>query len=197
MTPNTAVRERPILFSGPMVRAILDGSKTQTRRVVQQKAVTQAGIRGVMSGTGPAFGPCPYGQPGDRLWVRESFCDHGYDAMCPDDPAADLQMRKDHIEYRECHEGKGWTSPLFMPRWASRLTLEITEVRIHRLQEISYADVMAEGCPTPGSTLASPEDHDWYIRLWDSLNAKRGHSWESNPFVWAVSFRRPPEEPLR
>jgi len=195
--------ERPILFSGEMVRAILDGRKTQTRRVVKLPhnnplgawEPTVVGGKGVCydkamtrpapeeaaiwhTRTGDCLG-CPYGQPGDRLWVRETFVGAGnlgvlYAADCPRGTESGV-------------EG-GWRPSIFMPRWASRLTLEITEVRVQRVQEISRGDAMEEGCPF-ANMADGPDPRDWFRDLWDSLNAKRGHGWDTNPWVWAITFR--------
>ena len=194
-------RERPIIFSGPMVRAILDGRKTQTRRVVRgtPSAATKAEFLEGVQGTkwiparagffiaGPkSMGtiPCPYGDRGDRLWVRETW-GYAQNEDGEEDPeAADL---------REGYDGppRKWRPSIFMPRWASRLTLEITDVRVQRVQEISEADAVAEGCaPFRGMGDSGPI---WnYLALWDSLNAKRGFPWRSNPWVFAITFRRIP-----
>ena len=121
----------------------------------------------------------PY-RPGDRLWVRESIdrmseqgdAEIGYMADWPgDDP-----------------RGLGWRPSIHMPRWASRITLIVTEVRVQRLQAISRGDAMAEGCPF--SNMADgPDPRDWYRDLWNDLNAKRGYGWDTNPWVVAVSFQ--------
>ena len=156
------MRERPILFSAPMVRALLDGNKTQTRRIVKPgKWESESPEYGV------SFGNCPYGQPGDRLWVREAFV-QGW----PLDPVTDrlLQFDADGNElpkktwYRAtdditwsdddgCETNVPWKPSIHMPRVASRITLEVTGVRVERLQDISEADAIAEGCkakPFPG-----------------------------------------------
>lgn len=176
----TAVKERPILFSGPMVRALLDGSKTQTRRVARPKRSIE-----------PMTDECPYGVVGDRLWVRESFWDHDKGS-----PAAERSATRDErIEYRATEwdrvdpsDAGLWTPSIHMPRWASRITLTITDVRVERLQEISAEDCIAEGLST---TLrehdAACELREKYQSLWDSLNATRT-PWSSNPWVWVVSF---------
>ena len=190
----TAVNERPILFSGQMVRAILDGTKTQTRRVVKGEWADSL-TREVVANEArrlQASCDCPYGQPGDRLWVRETFhsCPHCVERGVVPCGVPLYRADPDDRPLNPKCAAHAWRPSIFMPRWASRLTLEITEVRVERVQDISYADVIEEGCPSPAHTLASPEDHDWYIRLWDSLNARRGYSWESNPYVWALTFRR-------
>ena len=210
---DTGVRERPILFSGPMVRAILEDRKTKTRRVVEAKASWErpAGYRyatirmrddfdaEIYWPAFPDFKPIRvrnrYGQPGDRLWVREAFFDHGpFDAAHPE-----LTKLNERIEYREDEwdraggdAGGGWKPSIFMPRWASRLTLEITEVRVEWLQDISEDDAIAEGVdaiplaavPRHG-TLSRRVD---FMQLWDKLNAKRGYGWDANPWVWVIGF---------
>ena len=205
------MKERPILFSGPMVKAILEGRKTQTRRVVkwpdwvtaqdQEKLIHQT------PPTGLAFyedGPpvkrltCPYGQPGDRLWVRESFQPLLVEGVKWRDSnyktgvgyAPNYVATSPVIEFMDCgHDDEitpRVTPSIFMPRWASRITLEITGVRVQRLQEISIEDALAEGITH--STFNAPRvEYQW---LWDSINAKSGLDWNKNPFVWAISFRR-------
>lgn len=176
--------ERPILFSGPMVRAILDGRKTQTRRVIE------ADIKFVANGIPYGFSlaiPCPYGKPGDQLWVRETFAAIGK-----------------RVFYRADHDSADWagmsgiygfvTRPsIFMPRAVSRITLEIESVRVERLKDISADDVAAEGV-TPHCN----EDHlthhvacpiEAYERIWNSINGKK-HPWASYPWVWVITFRR-------
>ena len=130
---------------------------------------------------------CPYGQVGDRLWVRETWFDNSF---YPDD--------RDNVLYRadgefqeqipEEYEGAKWAPSIHMFRWASRITLEITEVRVERLQEITKEDIKAEGLGMP----SLPNSHLPYFKfkdLWDSLNAKRGYGWEVNPWVWVISFK--------
>jgi len=207
-------RERPILFSGEMVRAILDGRKTQTRRVVtpQPSANTayviagEDGVRalcisalgnGEYAGGSDPWRRCPYGAPGDRLWVKETFWTqhHGPPLVWEQQPlhyAADVEDPRQVEDYAK-------RPSIFMPRWASRITLEITEVRVERVQEISAEDVAAEGVEIPrlepdrGTTWYEGKEDDLarhpFSLLWDSINAKRGYSWETNPWVWAVTFR--------
>jgi hypothetical protein len=150
------MKERPILFSGPMVRAVLSGAKTQTRRVHQPPWAAPDSLE-------EALLQCRHGQPGDLLWVRETF-------------AAD----RTSWYYRADGEipGLTWTPSIFMPRAASRLTLRLTEVRVERVQDISQADAVAEGTQGKAS----------FALLWDALNAKRGYGWASNPWVWVLSF---------
>lgn len=193
---------RPILFSAPMVRAILDGRKTQTRRVVKPQPVYKDGLgldwfnrKGEWIGfTGQAVSHgystdayrCPYGQPGDRLWVRETWAVRGLAwGMKPSQaakiasPAAWRYAADDTTGWQH-----GWKPSIHMPRAASRITLEITGVRVERLQEIKTGDCWAEGIP------ASPDVNPWheYGDLWESINGPG--SWNANPWVWVVEFKR-------
>ena len=179
-----------------MVRAILDGSKTQTRRVVKGAGDME------FDKHDPTYGPywlpymtgvpesvkvrCPYGAPGDRLWVRETWaigiegCDKG------------ISYRADHVDAR----GDGpanpmkWRPSIFMPRWASRILLEITEIRVQRLQDISPDDAEAEGVDVIGCAFPRGGSIriDAFARLWESING--AGSWDANPWVWAITFRR-------
>jgi hypothetical protein len=189
-------KERPILFKTEMVKAILEGKKTQTRRVVksQPKAVGKFIENGIYTygnhGDEPDdFVTCPYGQPGDRLWVRETWAAIG--------SAAEMKISEmnstwwDMIVYRAdantpvYHD---WKPSIFMPRWASRITLEITEVRVERLQDITEQDAICEGAIAwagPGSAI---ED---YQMIWNKINHKT-YPWHSNPWVWVISFKRLP-----
>ncbi|MGZ5077010.1 MAG: hypothetical protein ACXV9R_10340 [Methylobacter sp.] len=217
------MKERQIFFRAPMVRAILDGRKTQTRRVV--KPQPRESIAGNLVGEWlgrKLFGllmpkvqdiviHCPYGQSGDRLWVRETWnhsnfpfgpyeenCDVFYRADYFDDPlGTDLERSEDGIR-------RTWKSPIHMPRSASRITLEITGVRVERLQDISEADAIAEGCnatlyiddglgnrvPPKGNTIRDsyPSARHWYASTWDDINGPG--SWSANPWVWVIEFKR-------
>lgn len=215
------MKERPILFSAPMVRACLDDTKSQTRRAlrVQPPVGTEwmntyhhpkdaerpywwAGAGGDLLDFST---PCPYGQPGDRLWVRESWmpdppCDGtwGYTAWAGSriGQIAAVPERFQHpafCNYRASWlhgtDGLRWTPGIHMPRWASRITLEVTSVRVERLQDISEKDAWAEGCEgydddVTGGKSGYSEFHD----LWEQINGPE--SWAANPWVWCVSFRR-------
>lgn len=249
---ETATKERPILFRGPMVQAILRWSKTQTRRIIKpQPPAERPCAERDQFGPGWRWWPervahgrddrhwpegelswlfCPYGQPGDRLWVRETW------ALKPD--AAPVYDRSDL--WRLCAyriDGETWSprperwrSPIHMPRWASRITLEITGVRVERLQDISEEDAVAEGFertsfgPSVKIVLADGRSYDtsrenrsipkvgddWdgsqvilvhdvpeqdimsarsnFRSLWDVINGP--DSWDANPFVWVVEFRK-------
>lgn len=194
--------ERPILFSGSMVRAILEGRKTQTRRVVK----VPVGLTGPVPNDLRAQIMAKarwYAQPGDRLWVRETWAVDApleevrrerEDMMGPSGFGHGPYFRADPV-----HENAGltWRPSIHMPRWACRLVLEVTAVRVERLQEISERDTYAEGCDRIREFQAFGADKAGrdrlarygYQRLWDSLNAKRA-PWSSNPWVWVVEFKR-------
>jgi hypothetical protein len=164
--------ERPIIFSGEMVRAILEGRKTQTRRVVKHIEDNSPVI------TDPRIfnKPCPYGQPGDRLWVREAF-------QLDDSDPTFVYFRADG---KQCN---WWRPSIHMPRWASRITLEITGVRVERLQEINRGGAMQEGCPFQNiANVTCPLT--WFSFLWNSIYRTRGQGWDANPWVWVIEFRR-------
>lgn len=200
------MKYRPILFSGPMVRALLDGRKTQTRRVVKApNSVTafrhfhedewdrmQGNVRGDTV-------RCPYGQPGDRLWVRETWsdeCDHHW-VMYRADHRAERRSGGELFDACSADELRTlhvWSPSIHMPRWASRITLEVTGVRVERLQNISEADAMAEGCG-----MLKPYSDHWQHRdvakeeyrcLWETLHPRMGETWGHNPWVWVVEFKR-------
>jgi len=222
----TAIKERPILFSAPMVRAILEGRKTVTRREVKK----QAALDCLAAGFEPAFlalpgnaDLCPYGQPGERLWVRETWgvISHDFDEhgnmvdWKPDRPATPIrEMRfgqgyySGHVIYRADGEAtwagdddgggddrSAWKPSIHMPRIASRILLEITEVRVERLQDISRSDIRAEGLECPAELASddvSPNYREWYPaawrELWESINGVG--AWDANPLVWVVEFKR-------
>ena len=166
------MRERPILFSAPMVRAILAGTKTQTRRVCK-------GQRELSNVHDFQIDRCPYGQLGDRLWVRETWLRHSVNVP------NDYLYRADHPDDGTIGPAHGgWKPSIHMPRWASRITLEITDVRVERLQDISARDAWAEGI-TPSPDV---DPYHEYRDLWESINGPG--SWDANPWVWAVSFKR-------
>lgn len=214
------MKERPILFSGPMVLALLAGRKTQTRRVVRRdfqwlphldKITRLEGIEpfAIMTndGTGlPLMVPCPYGYPGDRLWVRETFdSPPGSEDRSEVLYRADVTPEQDRQHAENCRRspalfGPGkWRPSIFMPRWASRITLEVTSVRVERLQDISDDDVRAEGVPEHhefcndargcSTEYACDLLQDRFAALWDKINGKRAN-WSSNPWLWVVTFKR-------
>lgn len=199
--------DKPILFSTEMVKAILAGRKTQTRRICK-------GARELSCSQDWHIDRCPYGKVGQKLWVRETFRHYGnqvtpemkaYVTYKADGITREIDMTNPPKQ-NWWNTGKDinsfWQSSIFMPRWASRITLEVTEVRVERLQEITEDDAKAEGSPA-GHILASPtifhkglpeyketaaDFREGFHRLWDSINGK-SHPWESNPFVWAISFK--------
>lgn len=195
-------KERPILFSGPMVRALLAGTKTQTRRVVKPQPTEFVGGPGVKLADGsPAplvplddtvepYGSeirCPYGLPGDRLWVRESWS-----------PTNQLSHGVLYRADFTSPEVGRWKPSIHMPRWASRILLDVTGVRVERLQDISEADARAEGAkecdPVSGREvlLAGPSQRGSFVLhyrdIWEQING--AGSWDANPWVWVVEFAR-------
>lgn len=193
------MKERPILFNGAMVRAILDGTKTQTRRLVKMKPHHQIEQRDdgsnwpwMYDGERDAdwWMPCPHGQPGDQLWVREAWrTSLAYELTKPSEiPVGEPLGYEADGEGNLLLGNAGKLRPsMFMPRWASRITLEITSVRVERLQEISRGDAMAEGCPF-ANMAAGPDPRQWYADLWRHINGPE--SWAANPWVWVVEFKR-------
>ena len=215
------MKERPILFSAPMVRAILAGSKTQTRRVVKP----QPDFLGSMGDPTTPFKTfdfglhgrieCPYGEPGDRLYVREAW--RTLDELDPHSGGRISEMCLDAgyltpwapIQYEADKEQRNWqhvgTPPhleapkpgryrhgRFMPRWASRILLEVVSVRVERLNDISAEDCIAEGAAGGHGAIpkydyaATPHEH--YRHVWKSINGPG--SWDANPWVWVVEFKR-------
>ncbi|MCI8903507.1 MAG: hypothetical protein HFE70_04750 [Enterobacter sp.] len=185
----TKIIERGMIFNGEMVRAILDGRKTQTRRVIKDCTVGRDQISKFIQigkkfiGCYPEDVPelirecCPYGVPGDRIWVRETFCSvphHEEPAGC----SALLYAADGNGPY-----GK-WTPSIHMPRWASRILLEITDVRVERLNDISEEDARSEGI----SGSSARDIKEAYAALWRSIYGS--DSWQANPWVWVIVFKR-------
>ena len=203
------MKERPILFSTEMVQVILEGKKTQTRRVLKpqpgnisifnERRWIESSINHVWADGHGYQRKCPYGQIGDGLWVRETWRaeeldPYGEDGIRykADGAFVQIENSEDAAERwgdaRYTKSGKkypGWRLSIYMPRWASRITLEIVNVRVKRVQDITEKDAVAEGCV--GAFL--PADCEFLI-LWNSINAKRGYGWAKNPWVWAITFRR-------
>lgn len=177
------MKERPILFSAPMVRALLDGSKTQTRRVVKPRHLAQIDLsRGGCVANWSK--PMPYGQPGDRLWVREAFA--RIDGQTRPWIETDYRATYQHGDRLGDTLGikKRWKPSIHMPRHASRITLDVAGVRVERLNDISEADALAEGITH--STLNDPRvEYRW---LWESINGPE--SWAANPWVWVICFKK-------
>jgi hypothetical protein len=195
-----------IIFDAESVTAILDSRKTQTRRVI-----TKVNGLGPVTEFGPSDTPgydwimrdkqlrwndlrhaelierCPLGKPGELVYVKEAFFDHS--------PLEGVERDPELVEYRatpwerkgDTYAG-GWRSSLHMPEWASRIKLHITDIRAERLHDITEDDAYAEGI-----TYAIDGGHtaaEGFQRRWDSINAKRGHPWASNPWVWVITFER-------
>lgn len=216
------MKERPILFSGPMVRALLDGSKTQTRRAVRKQFAPDAVVAEVAATTPEGWQVsghsglwwddagaclddairCPYGMPGDRLWVREAW---SHDAESLEQCRAaheDAMGGSGYGPYYHATETAPdtlkWRPSIHMPRWASRITLEIVAVRVERLLDISEADARAEGArecdPATGREvlLAGPSQRGSFVlhyrSIWEQINGPG--SWAENPWVWVVEFKR-------
>ena len=206
------MKERPILFSAPMVRAILAGTKTQTRRVVKprlnksgeflhagnadlaHKKIHQWRVQegrwfGLAGYTTLAHADCPYGQPSDRLWVRETWgVAHDEFLRCESEPTF---WRADYSEDELATQWlPRWRPSIHMPRSRSRISLEITGVHIQRLQHISRGEALVEGCQFPNMNGVDgiTDPVGWYRNLWESLNGPG--SWDANPWVWAIEFER-------
>lgn len=226
---TTEPRERPILFSAPMVRSILYGHKTQTRRIIKPRG--RFSLFALDDDGKPMWTDsyildpgnvdwrmreCPYGAPGDRLWVRETcrameqedgtdgvfyLADEMFRVIENSQEAADRWMAMSHYGGKRRSMAGVSVPAIHMPRWASRITLAVTDVRVQRLREISGQDAVAEGaglqdCYGPDC----PNDLDgcnargcfgareWYRDLWNTINGPG--SWDANPFVWAITFER-------
>ncbi|EJF8031379.1 hypothetical protein M9M37_001842 [Escherichia coli] len=221
------MKERGMIFNGEMVRAILEGRKTQTRRPIKWKQTrfTEMGEREDGSkwpwsedadSVRDYWHPCPFGAVGDRIWVRETWATLGnedgccvdwndnlckgdeksaariYRASCEQKPGdyglwsiPDDADWKPHTE-NEKFEG-AWRPSIHMPRWASRITLEITDVRVERLNDISECDAKAEGAPTE-CTLIGDKHYPGFRSLWKSIYGN--DSWQASPWVWVIEFKR-------
>ncbi len=179
--------ERPILFSGPMVLAILDGTKTQTRRALKVQPIDVipapkvGGWIGLMQREPEPKGllfHCKYGKPGDHLWVREAW---------RKEPGGLVHYRADG---NSCDDvAAKWKPSIHMFRADSRITLEITSVRVERLQDISEQDAWKEGCEgSDDDVTGGISGYREYCKLWESINWPG--SWDENPWVWVVEFKR-------
>ena len=213
------MKEIPIIFSGPMVRAILEGRKTQTRRVLKPQPeplefdgwmfgdeyfADDEQMRDHLFHNVYGNGQCPYGSVyadgnSDLLWVRETWASHrGMDDTSPAEfgPGAQTLSLWYRADIGNTNRERGrWRASIHMPRWASRLTLGIVDVRVERLQQMTFADWIADFAPTQNEQNKARETFTGaaYQQLhmqahWDSINAKRGHPWHSNPWVWVVEF---------
>ncbi|KKN83561.1 hypothetical protein LCGC14_0298000 [marine sediment metagenome] len=254
---NETIKERGIPFSGEMVRAIPDGRKTQTRRIIKpQPDYSRLKPYVILKAHRcPELGPvhlgrrqwglyvepynardvpyvaynCPYGVPGDRLWVREAFAYVRENKLGPHrQPCPSHLYRRTALpQWPEPHDRRiiwkadgaflfrdgtdvKWKPSIHMPRWGSRILLEITDIRVERVQEIGIYDVAAEGVDctgliegfeieadgrADGNEYDAPDDFvqiakEKFATLWDSLNAKRGYGWDANPWVWVIAFKQ-------
>ncbi|ELY4660411.1 hypothetical protein SNO30_003083 [Cronobacter sakazakii] len=198
--------ERPIIFNAEMVRAILDGRKAQTRRIIKldhERGMKNPVVRGKDGAASYAGCPlasmlCPFGQPSDRLWVRETWAEAG--ASAPD-----LKLyRANYPEHVPSHyenvppaEEIRWKPSIHMPRWASRITLEITGVRVERLASITEEDARAEGVQQIRGGFWRHYQPEWtqhqlsargsFVTLWKSIYGEE--SWQANPWVWVIEFK--------
>lgn len=215
------MKERPVIFNSEMVRAILDGRKTQTRRTIanvgsdnciplQKPTKTKDGIyTHVMDA--PGNGLCPFGQIGDRLWVRETFAILGNEDGCPIDWDGNLikgdEKHAARIYKASCWQEPGnyglwsipdrdtqyegtWRPSIHMPRWACRITLEITAVRVERLNDISEEDAKSEGVAPSQHIITPPEAlyRVGFLKLWQSIYG--AENWSANPWVWIIEFKQ-------
>ena len=210
--------ERPIIFSSEMVRAILEDKKTQTRRVIKPQPtgndldiLTRSyggavdiynlyrGLTAGDMGYEQTTIKCPYGQPDDRLWVRETWDVFALPNEVPSicyraDSTAIPILGKLVINTNEKIILHKWRPSIHMPRWASRITLEIVNIRVERVQDISEEDAMAEGAPLGRvlgyGRLGMQSYREGFIDLWNSINLERGFGWDSNCWVWVIEFKR-------
>ncbi len=206
------MKERPMLFNGEMVRAILEGRKTQTRRIITPslKWADEVHLEEGRDGSWIPYNgaddsilspdsieepiPCPYGILGDRLWVKETFCWSGY------------AYNHDEVIWRASENlgidergGNPWKPSIHMPRWASRILLEVVSVRVERVHDITDEDCQMEGIdvdhsdytPDPNNESVRNESvYHWeFSKLWNSINEAKGFGWDKNPWVWVVEFK--------
>lgn len=209
-------KERPILFSGPMVRAILEGRKTQTRRIIKglpsywslgKRPLHPSWTEGDFAfydmadptGTYPTPFTCPFGRPGDLLWVREAWrprvhpelwdvVEYRADGVVRKPTGLDESAGWKFSEACDAATGK-WRPSIHMPRWASRITLRLTDVRVARLQEIKLEECADEGAPP-----THPADNMWdsvdtFKELWNARH-KQPYQWSANPWVWVLTHER-------
>ena len=220
---STQIKEHPIIFSGSMIRAILDGSKSQTRRVIspqpvdedecgpyiQVPEVTDWGCGETLTFMGRKHIKCPYGVPGDTLWVREMHYRYGkwikngitatgrqkWKFIELDDKPKNVTVRYAENAPNELSKrpAVGWYKrpSIFMPRWASRMNLTVKNVRVERVQDISEEDARDEGVEfAPAGPGNCTNYVGGFADLWDSINGKRGYGWDVTPWVWVVEFER-------
>ncbi len=184
------MKERGMIFNDEMVRAILGGNKTQTRRIVEEKFYGRAVAAELLAKH------CPYGQPGDRIWVRETYRVHGkatdvatlvYRASVRNSWTE--QTHRVPVDVCNKPVSEKWTPSIHMPRWASRILLEITDVRVERLHDMSEADAKAEGA-TPATYKITPPEAVYRVGFGDIWRSIYGQdNWLSNPWVWVIEFK--------
>ncbi len=198
-----------------MIRAILNDTKTQTRRIFKFRETGKPPLSPDNFNPQHVSQPCPYGRVGDRLWVRETWNlssnTHGHECLFYRADGEDYDQYSQMMRLWDSAAKawkiaptetptvppETWKPAIHMPRWASRITLEITGVKVERLQDITYDDVMAEGCPPEREDAPYPDPNDpgswfgpsrWFRDLWETINGPG--SWDANPWVWAIEFRR-------
>lgn len=218
------MKERPILFNAPMVQAILEGLKTQTRRIIKWPGKNKpADIRRnpdndpwykdfiwSMRTYNGAWGDykhnrflkfCQQGKPGDRLWVKETY---SVNSLFDDQKPSEIDKRAvggiAYLADGKRRHGKIRQS-IFMPRWASRIDLGITNIKVERIQDISEEDALAEGVKSQytedeedsychvDNNFLSDFPSETFSMFWDSVNKKRGYGWDVNPWVWVITFK--------
>jgi hypothetical protein len=215
------MKERPIIMTAESIRAILDRRKIQTRRVMNPQPFpcdhaqfTEASWKDAptawvsdddgdwfcdycgngINSAGESIYKCPFGQPGNRLWIREGWAAHKrHDKKKPSDiPPFSWRYHKEAIESglpeNRCDKMGKWRNAMYMPRWASRITLEVIEVRVEQVQSISEVDCRLEGCGPLFKTLS----RDRFAAVWQSINGKRAngkYAWKKNPYIWAITFK--------
>ncbi|HGY2802913.1 TPA: hypothetical protein ACNVTV_004838 [Citrobacter freundii] len=203
--------ERGIIFNTDMVRAILDGRKTQTRRpvknvgsdnclVIRKPTKKRDGIYTHVKDA-PKHGLCPFGSVGDRIWVRETFNGFWLDDDVIQEIKNGISLASELCDYKadysdDSKPAEGWTPSIHMPRWASRILLEITVIRVERLNTISQADAIAEGAPPSHPSIDSVSQEygfpdfsrSWFGQTWQHIYGEE--SWQANPWVWVIEFKQ-------
>ncbi|MEA3327796.1 MAG: hypothetical protein U9R53_10920, partial [Chloroflexota bacterium] len=200
------MKERPILFNQSSIKAILEGRKTQTRRIIKKQFIHILPMRipnewVTLDTTNPNHGSiikCRFGDIGDHLWVRETWrVNKDFDNLKPS--LILVAMNNDVqgcIDYRATQRGESfwgkWRPSIHMPRWASRISLEIIRIRVERAQNISLHDINAEGTPHTLDKGVRPfgTRREQFQRYWDSIYSKQGYGWDENPWVWIIEFKK-------
>ena len=196
-------KESPIIMSTELIKAIQAGRKTQTRRIIRSPYqefghITSQGYGNWEDRTGQTF-RCPYGWTGDLLWVRETWGTNTVDHHTKPSLLPETTRIWYKADYKNDFDFHAWRPSIFMPKWASRITLEIAKIRVEQVQDISVDDAIAEGIKqisndrhwawrdyTGNGLRLSPKMS--FETLWDSINDKRGYPWSSNPWVWVIEF---------